>query len=209
MRFSLMPKEGRFFGMLHQSTTNIQSTARKLVELMEDYNDVPAKVAEIDALEEVGDQIIRDINAALHKAFITPLDREDIQSLTERLDDVVDDIEEAARTMLEYRVEAPTPHAVALSRIILQCADELEKAVGILHLKGKRLAEVLPHCVELNRLENEADQVTSRGVAELFSDGANTITILKWRDIYSFLEQATDRAEDAANVLEGIVLKHS
>ena len=209
MRLSFLPREERFFFMLHQSALNIQKVSARLQELMEDYTDVPAKVAEIKTLEEFGDQVIHDIMAALHRTFVTPIDREDIAMLAERLDDVVDAIEEAARCMLEYRIETPTGYAVQMAAIICRCGEELAKAVGLLHFRGSRLKELLPHAVELNRLENEGDHVTSRALGELFSDGGDTMTILKWRDIYAYLEQATDRAEDAANVLEGIVLKHA
>ncbi len=209
MRLSFLPREERFFFMLHQSAMNIQKVSTRLQELMEDYTDVPAKVAEIKTLEEFGDQVIHDIMAALHRTFVTPIDREDIAMLAERLDDVVDAIEEAARCMLEYRIETPTAYAVQMAAIICRCGEELAKAVGLLHFRGARLKELLPHAVELNRLENEGDHVTSRALGELFSDGGDTMTILKWRDIYAYLEQATDRAEDAANVLEGIVLKHA
>ena len=209
MRLSFLPREERFFFMLHQSAMNIQKVAARLKELMEDYTNVPAKVAEIKTLEEFGDQVIHDIMAALHRTFITPIDREDIAILAERLDDVVDAIEEAARCMLEYRIEAPTQYAIQMASIIGRCGEELASAVGLLHFRGSRLKELLPHAVELNRLENEGDHITSRALGELFSDGGDTMTILKWRDIYAYLEEATDRAEDAANVLEGIVLKHA
>ena len=209
MRLSILPREERFFFMLHQSAMNIQKVAARLSNLMEDYTDVPAKVAEIKVLEEFGDQVIHDIMAALHRTFVTPLDREDITALADRLDDVVDAIEEAARTMLEYQIEEPTPYAIQMAQIINRCGDELEKAVGLLNFRGSRLKEVLPHAVELNRLENEGDHVTSRAVGDLFANETDTNKILKWRDVYSYLEQATDRAEDAANILEAIVLKHA
>ena len=176
---------------------------------MEGYQDVPQKVAEIKRLEEVGDLVIHEIMRNLHRTFVTPLDREDIAALGERLDDVADDIEEVARNMLEFRIEQPTAEAVELAHIIEQSTQVLQQAMNKLHLRGARLKEILPDSVEVNRLENKADQVTSRAVAELFNNGTSPIEVLKWREIYANLENAADHCEDAANVLEGVVLKNA
>mgnify|MGYP000288877425 CR=1 FL=1 len=211
MRFSLsfIPREDRFFFLLHQSAMNIQQVARRLQDLMQHFENVPAKVKEIKELEEFGDQIIHDITHSLHRTFVTPIDREDILGLAGRLDDVIDAIDEAAHYTLEYHIEEPTDYARQLASIIVQCADQLEQAVGLLSTRGSKLKDILPKTVELNRLENEADQVASHAMGDLFSNGYDVVQILKWRDIYNDMEEATDRAEDAANVLEGIVLKHS
>ena len=130
-------------------------------------------------------------------------------ALAGSLDDVVDAIDEAAQYVLEYQIEEPTEHARLMATIILQCAVQLEQAVSLLSTRGSKLKDILPIVVEINRLENEADNITSRARSELFSNSYEVIDILKWRDIYDDLEQATDRAEDAADILEGIVLKHS
>ena len=209
LSLSFLPREERFFFMLHQSTITIQKVAGRLQDLMENFENVPAKVQEIKELEELGDQIIHDITHSLHRTFVTPLDREDIMALAGRLDDVIDAIDEAAQYTLEYRIEETTDYARQLSTIIVSCADQLEQAVALLSTRGSKLKEILPMSVEINRLENEADQVASRAMGDLFSNGYDVIQILKWRDIYNDMEEATDRAEDAANVLEGIVLKHS
>ena len=211
MKFSLsfLPKENRFFFLLHQSALNIQQVARRFHDLMEDFENVEAKVKEIKDLEEFGDQIIHDITHSLHRTFVTPIDREDILSLAGRLDDVVDAIDEAAQYTLEYKIKGSTVYAINLSKIIVDCATQLEQAVGLLSTRGSRLKDILPMAVEIDRLESEADQALSHAMGELFSNGSDVIDILKWRDIYNTLEEATDWAEDAANVLEGIVLKHS
>ncbi len=208
-KLSFLPREDRFFFLLHQSAQNIQRVARSLQDLMENFENVPAKVQEIKELEEFGDRIIHDITQSLHRTFVTPIDREDILALAGRLDDVIDAIDEAAQYTLEYRIEETTEYARHLATIIVSCADELERAVGLLSRRGSKLQEILPMSVEINRLENEGDQVLSRAMGELFNDGYEVTQILKWRDIYNDMEEATDRAEDAANVLEGIVLKHS
>ena len=206
---SLLPREDRFFGLLKDSARNVHEAAKLLVELMENYQDVPAKVGEIKRKEEIGDQFIHEIMKNLHSTFVTPLDREDIAAMAERIDDVLDAIEEAVRNMLEYRIDQPTDKAVEMSRLIVRCTETLERAVNKLQFRGTKLREILPDTVEINRLENEADQVTSRAFGELFNDTHSAMHVLKWREIYDHLEIATDRCEDAANVLEGVVLKNA
>jgi hypothetical protein len=208
-KISLIPREQRFFRLLHSSATNATEVSIKLVDLMYHYEDVPAKVAEIMRLEEVGDGLIHEIMTQLHRTFVTPLDRDVIANLGERLDDVVDSIEDAARHIVEYRITAPTPTAQELARIILDSARQMEAAISLLHFRGSKLREILPHAIEVNRLENEADHITSRAMADLFNNGTSAIEVLKWREIYGFLEGATDRCEDVANVLEGIVLENA
>ena len=211
MRLSLpfLPKQDHFFFLLHQSTMNIQRAARKLEDLMKNFENVEAKVQEIKDLEEFGDQIIHDITHSLHQTFITPIDREDILDLAGRLDDVIDAIDEAAQYTLEYAIEKPTIYAEQLSTVIVNCSDSLEQAAAVLGARSSKLKDILPMAVEINRLENNADQIASKAMGDLFTNGSDVIDILKWRDIYNDLEEATDRAEDAANVLEGIVLKHA
>ena len=211
MGFSLSfrPRADRFFFLLHQSTVNLQKVARALQDLMHNFEDVPAKVREIKELEEHGDRIIYDITQSLHRTFVTPIDREDIMALAGRLDDVVDAIDEAAQYTMEYKIDQTTEFSRQLCTIIVSCADELERAVNVLATRGSKLKDILPIAVEINRLETEADRVLSRAMGELFSNGYDVKQILKWRDIYNDMEEATDMAEDAANVLEGIVIKYS
>ncbi len=206
---SFLSREERFFGLLRSSASNLHDVAVLLVDLMEEYRDIPQKVAEIKRLEEVGDHVIHEIMRNLHRTFVTPLDREDIAALGERLDDVADDIEEAARNLMEFRIEQPTEKAIELARIIEQATQVLEQAVNKLHFRGAKLKDILPDSVEVNRLENEADQITSRAIGELFNNGTSAIEVLKWREIYGNLENAADHCEDAANVLEGVVLKNA
>ncbi|MBI4282311.1 MAG: DUF47 domain-containing protein [Chloroflexi bacterium] len=209
MKLSILPREEKFFFFLQQSATNLAATAGKLVDLVENYEDIPNKVEEIKRLEEVGDTIIHAILTSLHKTFVTPLDREDIAILGERLDDVVDTIEEVARIMVEYRIEQPTENSRELAHIILRCSEILDRAMGVLHYRGSKLQEILPLTTDINTLENEADQVFSRAMAELFNGDVPPIYLLKWKEVYSLLEKATDFCEDAANTLEGIVLKNA
>jgi len=207
--FSLMPKENRFFFLLHQSAMNIQKVARTFENLMNNFDNVEAKVQEIRVLEEFGDQIIHDISNSLHQTFVTPIDREDIMDLAGRLDDVVDAIDDAAQCTLVYSIGTPTDYARQLSSVIVKCSEELVQATELLGKGSSKLKKILPMAVEINKLENDADKLKNDAMASLFTDGYEVVEILKWRDIYNDMEEATDRAEDAANVLEGIVLKHS
>ena len=208
MGFSILPREDSFFIMLRESSANLKVTSAKLLDLMENYEDVPAKVEEIRRLEEVGDGIIHRIMTQLHKTFITPLDREDIALVGERLDDVLDCIEEAARYMTEYHIDTPTESARELSRIIVRSAETLDKAMSVLGSRGSKLKEILDLKDQLNTLENEADRVTSRAMGELF-ESYTAIDIIKWKEVYGQLEGATDRCEEIASILEGIVIKHA
>ncbi|MBI2855575.1 MAG: DUF47 domain-containing protein [Chloroflexi bacterium] len=207
MRISPFSREDKFFHLLRQSAANVAESGRALVDLMESYENVPEKVAEIKRLEGVGDEIIHTIMGSLHRTFVTPLDREDIALLAERLDDVVDAIEEAARDMLEFRIEEPTQKARDLARIVLQCGEALERAMGYLRYGGARLSAIMPIKDELNVLEDQADQITSHAMAELFESNS-LVYVLKWKSVYGQLEGATDRCEDLAGILEGIVIKH-
>ena len=209
MKLSFLPREEKFFFFFQQSAANLKATAIKLLDLLENYENVPEKVAEIKRLEEVGDTIIHTIMTSLHKTFVTPLDREDIATLGERLDDIVDSIEEAARIMVEYRIQESTEDAKELARILLRCSEILEQAIGLLHFRGSKLQGILPLTTDINTLENEADQVVSRAMAELFNNDVSPIYVLKWKEVYDLLEEAIDFCEDAANMLEGIVLKHA
>jgi predicted phosphate transport protein (TIGR00153 family) len=174
---------------------------------MENYENVPDKVAAISHLEHVGDEIIHTIMNRLHDTFVTPLDKEDIALLGQRMDDIVDNIEEAALHMLEYRIEQPTSYAVELAHIILQCSSALEPCMGFLQYQNAKLRDILPIKDKLNLLEDKADQITSKAMSELF-DSYDAMDIIKWKDIYSQLEGATDRFEDIASILDGIVVKY-
>jgi predicted phosphate transport protein (TIGR00153 family) len=207
MKLPFSHKEDIYFTLLRQSSENIAATASALVDLMENYENVPDKVTAISNLEHVGDDIIHTIMNRLHNTFVTPLDKEDIALLGQRMDDVVDNIEEAALHMLEYRIEQPTSYAVELAHIILQCSRALEPCMGFLQYQNAKLRDILPVKDKLNLLEDEADQITSKAMSELFvSYGA--MDIIKWKDIYSQLEGATDRFEDIASILDGIVVKY-
>ncbi len=144
----------------------------------------------------------------LHRTFVTPFDREDIAQLAHSLDDVTDFIQAAADAMFNYKVDRPGQAAKELSDIIVQAATEVERAMPQLRRRGT-LNQILERCVEINRLENVADEVYRSAMAELFDNTKDIAEIIKWREIYEHMESATDRCEDVANVLEGVALKHA
>lgn len=204
--FSIMPREPKFFDLFEKSVANVAKAAKELADFLEDYTNVPLKVARITELEHEGDAITHQIMEQLHRTFVTPLDREDIALLTERLDDVMDFIEDAANAMLLYRIEQPTTRAREMAAILVAMTSELVVAVPLLRSRSK-MKGILGHCVEINRLENEADAIVRHALAELFDD-TPIADVIKWREIYEHLETAADKGEDVANVLEGVVLKH-
>jgi predicted phosphate transport protein (TIGR00153 family) len=205
-RFSIMPREPKFFDLFERSVANVANAAKELANFFDNYTNVPQKVARMTELEHNGDAITHQIMEQLHRTFVTPLDREDIALLTERLDDVMDFMEGAANAMLLYRIEQPTSRAREMAAILVALTNELVIAVPCLRNRSK-MKEILEHCVEINRLENEADAIVRHALAELF-DGTSIADVIKWREIYEHLETAVDKGEDVANVLEGVVLKH-
>ena len=208
VKFSLMPRQEQFFGLFEQSASNVVKAARVLQEMIDTWEMVDARVAEITELEHQGDTITHQIMEQMHRTFVTPFDREDIAALAHAMDDIIDLIHAAADAMLIYKIDRPTQRAKELADIIVQGAAEVEKAVGGLRRRSE-LKKVLERCVELNRLENMADRVYRAAIAELFDDATDITRVIKWREIYEHLESATDRCEDVADVLEGVALKHA
>lgn len=206
-RFSLIPQDRKFFDLFEQGAANLVQAGEAIRDILEDYQDIPGKVEHIRELEHIGDSITHELMAQLHRTFVTPLDREDISQIAERLDDVVDLIDAAAVSMVLYRIKAPKERALQLANLIVECTQVVERAIRKLRHRAS-FPSMLQDSIELNRLENEADQVLRSALMELFDDSTDPVEIIKWREIYEQLETATDRCEDVANVLEGIVLKY-
>lgn len=209
MRFILTPRDTRFYELFEQDTTNLVTGAQALVDMFaENCGDRETRAQEIKGFEEHGDSITHEIIKRLHRSFVTPIDREDIATLAHTLDSVMDFVEAAARTLVLYRMTEPTPRAKELARIVLGVATRLHEVMPCLRQR-KQFARILRACVDINRLENEADAVHHAAQAELFESCSNAIEVIKWRELYQHLENATDLGEDVANALEGIVLKHA
>ncbi|MFC1908598.1 DUF47 domain-containing protein [Chloroflexota bacterium] len=208
VKFSFMPRQEKFFNLFEESARNIVKASRVFKEMVDSWEMVGGKVAEITELEHEGDSIVHKIMEQLHRTFVTPFDREDMSALAHVLDDVIDCIHAAADAMFIYKISEPTQPARELADIIVQGADEIEKAVEILR-RHSDLKQIHGHCVEMNRLENMADRVFRAGMAELFDDTSDITLLIKWREIYEHMEGATDRCEDVADILEGVALKHA
>ncbi len=200
-----IPRETKFLELFAEISNNVVEGAQALSDLLHDYNyeQVPAAVAKIAAIEHRGDEMTHRILIKLNQTFITPFDREDIHLLVSSLDDVLDFIFAAGDRLLTYKIVQPSPSAKVLAGIILKQAEELVKAVALLD-KGSSL---LPHCVEVNRLENEADKVSREAIGRLFDGEPDPITLIKLKELLEVLEEASDKAEDVADVLETVVLK--
>jgi predicted phosphate transport protein (TIGR00153 family) len=202
--FRLLPKDEKFFEMFLNAANNIQEAAKLLKEMLESGENFDRFVREIKELEHAGDKMTHEIINKLNKTFVTPFDREDIYDLCRALDDVLDHIDSAAHRIIIYRIANPGQNAIRFAQIIIECADEMIKAISNLH----QIDKVYPHCVEINRLENEGDSILRETLTWLFQDKSDAITIIKLKDFYEDLELAIDYCEDAANVLEAIAVKN-
>jgi len=201
----LIPKDNSFFAMFSAMSDNLIAGARTLVDLFANYQDVEKKIGQIHRIEREGDELTHAILTKLNQTFITPFDREDIHELASKLDDVLDFINAAGARIVMYRIATPPPAAGELAAIILRQCEELQKAVSLMQKNGN----ILDHCVEINRLENEADLVSQQAIAGLFERERDAINLIKIKELLEFLERATDKAEDVANVLETVVLKNT
>ena len=207
LRELLIPHDKIYFDMFEKQAGVLKEAAWQLVALTEDFTNVKEKRHEIEKLEHKGDQITHDIYKQLNTSFITPLDPEEITLLASTLDEVLDYIDGATEKMYYYNIGATDAHMIELAKIIHMSTTELEGAVkGIRSIKDPRYIE--ERCIEVNRLENLADDVLAHAVTELFKTN-DAITIIKFKDIYEHLETATDYCEDVANVLSDIAIRHS
>lgn len=199
----LIPRETKFFVLFEQISANVTAGARMMVELLRDYEHVQLKVEKLKEIEHRGDELTHGIMTKLNQTFITPFDREDIHRLASSLDDVLDFVNAAAQRLIMYKISDPPAASIRLAELIVRQAEELHKAVSELE-KNHR---ILDYCVEINRLEDEADRVTREAIGSLFEHQKDPIALIKHKELFEVLEMATDKAEDAANVLEAIILK--
>jgi len=207
LRELLIPHDKIFFDMFERQAGVVKEAAWQLVALTEDFTNVKEKRHEIEKLEHKGDQITHDIYDQLNRTFITPLDPEEISRLASALDEVLDYIDGATEKMYYYNIGATDAHMIELAKLIHMSTSEIESAVkSIRSIKDPRYIE--ERCIEVNRLENLADDVLAHAVTDLFKTN-DAITIIKFKDIYEHLETATDYCEDVANVLSDIAIRHS
>ena len=206
MGFSLLPREDEYFTLFSQVTEKIQEASTILVEMMQaDSATFEAHSKRIKDAEHACDELTHTITTKLNKSFITPFDREDIFTLIVALDDVCDYVDAGARAVIMYGITEISDHAKQLAKVIQSQAMEINSAVSMLS-KPDGLNQ---HIVEIHRLENEADDVYFRAIGDLFHNASNPMTVIKWKELYEILENATDRCEMVANIIESIILKHN
>lgn len=201
------PKKVDFFELFDKAIDNLSKAADTLVAMFKDYSDAEAKTRIIHDLEQEGDILTHDIMKELNKTFLTPIDREDIHALASRIDDVLDLIWACVDRMSVYKIEKPTREAISIAEDLQMTAGILKKVIH--ELREKYYSHVQEHCIEINRLENRVDRQYRDALGELLNNATDPVYIIKWKDIYQLLEDASDRCEDIANILEGIVLKHA
>jgi predicted phosphate transport protein (TIGR00153 family) len=204
-RFSLIPHEEKFFTEFIGLAEELRKGARLLKQMLASSPPDVAKVEEIKAIEHACDKITRSIIDRLNRTFVTPLDREDIHALAGSLDDVMDAIDAASAVVRLYKIQNVRSGARRLVEIIVESADLICDALSALENDSKA---VLEYAARVNQLEHEADRVHQDSIVELFDQEKDPIAVIKWKEIFDFLEAATDRCEDVGNLLEGVVVKH-
>ena len=198
-----IPRQAQFFEMFSEIVDNLTNGARLLKGILQDMKDVDSRVEQLKTIEHRGDEMTHDILTKLNQTFITPFDREDIHKLASSLDDVLDYVYAAGERLVMYKITEFTPSAPQLADVVVRQGEQLCSAIS--HLEKKN--NVLQYCVEINRLENEADRIVRSALEQLFETEANPITLIKKKELYEVLETASDKAEDAANVIESVVVK--
>jgi uncharacterized protein len=210
----LMPREGNFFEMFNQHADRIVEAARAFSHLVANYNDPHLREQynrDVDNAERAADRITHDVNKMLHKTFITPIDREQIHSLINTMDDVADLIQDSAETMALYDVRAMTEEITRLTDLSVRCCERLKDAVYMLEkVSDAKVAEAaLKTCEEIDKLESDADRVMRSAMSKLFREEPDVREVIKLKAIYELLETITDKCEDVANLIEGVVLENS
>jgi predicted phosphate transport protein (TIGR00153 family) len=201
------PKETDFFRMFEKAALNLGKGAALLVEMMENFPDAEVKAKQIYEAEQDGDMLTHEVMRELNKTFLTPVDREDIHALVSNIDDILDLIWAVADRTILFKLSSSTAEAIELSKILLSTTEIITKSV--ISLKGKKYPYVQEFCIEINRLENHGDSVFRAALAKMFDEIKDPILIIKWKEVYEHLEEALDKCEDVADILESIVIKHA
>jgi uncharacterized protein len=202
---SLVPRDRVFFDLFVEAGQNTLRAAQLLQEMLQTWPDDGGLSRDILKAEQEGDRIIHDIVQRLNTTFVTPLDREDIYALATQLDDVVDDIEEAADFLGLYKIEAPMAQAQDLADVLVKSCEQLNGALTDL----RNFKNLDHYWIEIHRLENDGDRIVRDAVASLFANGIEPMVVIRWKDIFAVLERAIDATETAAHILEGIVIKNA
>ena len=210
----LLPREGNFFELFNQHAEHIVEAARAFSMLVQNYNDAHLREKynqDVDNAERAADKVTHDVNKAIHKTFITPIDREQIHSLINTMDDVADLIQDSAETMALYDVHHMTDEIRRLTDLSVRCCERLRDAVKLLDKIAEPAAAeaALKTCEEIDKLESDADRVMRSAMSKLFREEPDVREVIKLKAIYELLETITDKCEDVANLIEGIVLENS
>jgi predicted phosphate transport protein (TIGR00153 family) len=207
MGWRLIPKEEKFYSMFQAQADHLVKASKEFLRILENFNEktLDEHASTMRAIEHEGDILCHDIIRKLNQTFVTPFDREDILDLTSRMDDILDLIEGTIGRMKIFKIKQSTPEQIKLAKILVQACEEIARAME----KIEDLHRLPDHCIEINRLENEADTVTQQILGVLFENRTDPIEIIKWKEIYEIMELATDKCEDVANTLEGIMLKNA
>jgi predicted phosphate transport protein (TIGR00153 family) len=205
----LMPKSDDFFSDFEAQAAAVVEGAVLLKDLLDDFTNVAAKCQAIKDVEHRADDITHRAFERLHTQFITPFDRSEIHRILSRIDDVLDLADAAAERLGLYDIDTVLPESRELAAVLVEQTRKMEEAVKGLRNMKKDPETILAACQEMNKLENQADTLTRKTMAKLFKRGNDPLTVMKWKEIIDLIEDATDRAEDVANVIEGIVLEHA
>jgi predicted phosphate transport protein (TIGR00153 family) len=204
----LMPTEGKFFDLFNQHAALCVKGAQEMVGLMTNFDDLENRTHAVESIEKQADKVTYATVDLLHKTFITPLDRDDIHKLITRMDDILDMMEDAAQTIMLYDLHAVTPEAKRLAELCLACCEKVQQAVGMLH-NMDNAQKIVAICEEIDRLESDADHVMRAAMSKLFRDEPDVRNLIKMKAIYEILETVTDRCEDVANIIEGIIVENA
>ena len=203
-----MPTEGKFFEIFNAHAKHIVAGSRELELLIDNLGDAEIHKQNVQTAEKAADKLTHETIDLLHKTFITPLDRDDIHQLISKMDDILDLIEDSAQLMFLYDVRELTPEAKKLAEICVVCCEKVKAAVGLLS-NMKNAPEIMTLCTDIDRLESDADHVMRDAIARLFRDEPDVRELIKLRSVYEHLETVTDRCEDVANIIQGIVIENS
>jgi len=207
MLFSFIPREEKFYDLFEQQAKAIEDAARVFVDLVTNWSDKHPGIARLRDLEHECDITTHEIMDKLNRTFVTPIDREDIHQLAKELDDVVDIIQAVSERLLLYNITKTTEDLLELAKTLEEAVANVSKAVTAIR-ELNRPRRILDYCIEINRLENRGDRTSERAIGSLFDTSKDPMEVLKWKEIYDSTEQAIDKCEDIANIIEGIVVKH-
>ena len=204
----LMPTEGKFFDLFIQHGELCVKGGKELVSLMTNFDDLEHRVHAIETIEKQADKVTHTTLELLHKTFITPLDRDDIHKLITRMDDILDLMEDVGQTIWLYDIKQITPEAKRLAELCQACCEKVLASVSLLH-NMNNAREILSICAEIDRLESDADHVMRAAMSKLFREEPDVRNLIKLKAIYEILETVTDRCEDVANIVEGIIVENA